>query len=71
MMQLGDFTKNILHKKKIDQLIIDCRRKDIQIYVKKILLDKISIPGIKPMKYTVKRWLRFSGKAMKAMTLTK
>jgi hypothetical protein len=25
---------------------------------KKILLDKISIPGIKPMKYTVKRWLR-------------
>jgi NADH:ubiquinone oxidoreductase subunit F (NADH-binding) len=35
---------------------------------KKILLDKISIPGIKPMKYTVKRWLRFSGKAMKAMT---
>jgi hypothetical protein len=25
MMQLGDFYKGILHKKKIDQLIIDCK----------------------------------------------
>jgi NADH-quinone oxidoreductase subunit E len=25
MMQLGDFTKSILHTRKIDQLIIDCK----------------------------------------------
>jgi hypothetical protein len=54
------------YTRKIDQLIIDC--KDGKIILqdnmsKKILLDKISIPGIKPMKYTVKRWLRFSEKS--------
>jgi hypothetical protein len=34
---------------------------------KKILLDKISIPGIKPMKYT-KTVVTLVEKAMKAMT---
>jgi hypothetical protein len=51
MMQLGDFYKEHLTQEKIDQLIIDCKDGKIilqdSICQKKILLDKISIPGIK------------------------
>jgi hypothetical protein len=38
------------YTRKIDQLIIDCKDGKIilqDLYIKKILLDKISIPGIK------------------------
>jgi hypothetical protein len=46
------------YTRKIDQLIIDCKDGKSNTtrcnMSKKILLDKISIPGIKPMKYTVK-----------------
>jgi hypothetical protein len=67
MMQLGDFYKEHLTQEKIDQLIIDCKDGKIIlqeiICQKKILLDKISIPGIKTYEVYRKRWLRFSGKS--------